>query len=216
MISYLKNNWFKLAVFNIILVYLVGIAGICFTSETDRKLFLQLTPINLILTILHLLLAHKKWDLKFILTTILILFFGFFIEVIGVKTEVVFGSYYYGATLGFKWLDVPILMGLNWLLLVYAIATSLNKIKNVWLFSICAATIMTTLDFLIEPIAIKLDFWQWQNNIIPIQNFVAWFILSFLLFFIFRLTNGIFENRFSKIILIIQFVFFGILNILLK
>lgn len=216
MISYLKNNWFKLAVFNIILVYLVGIAGICFTSETDQKLFLQLTPINLILTILHLILAHKKWDLKFILTAIIILLFGFFIEVIGVKTEVVFGSYYYGATLGFKWLDVPILMGLNWLLLVYAIATSLNKIKNVWLFSICAATIMTTLDFLIEPIAIKLDFWQWQNNIIPIQNFVAWFILSFLLFFIFRLTNGIFENRFSKIILIIQFVFFGILNILLK
>jgi putative membrane protein len=75
---------------------------------------------------------------------------------------------------------------------------------------------MTSLDFLIEPIAIKLDFWQWQNNTVPLQNYLAWFILSFILFYIFRLTNGIIENRFSKIILIIQFVFFGMLNILLK
>mgnify|MGYP000846712434 FL=1 len=216
MISYLKNNWFNLAVYNIILIYIVGIVGICFTTEADQKIFLQLTPVNLILTLVHIFFAHKKWDWKFISSAVFITLFGFFIEVVGVKTEAVFGAYYYGATLGVKWLEVPILMGLNWLLLIYAIATSLHKIQNIWIFSICAAALMTGLDFLIEPIAIKLDFWQWQNNIIPFQNFVAWFILSFLLFFMFRMINGIVENRFSKIILIIQFVFFGILNIFLK
>jgi len=216
MISYLKNNWFNLAVYNIILVYIVGIVGICFTSEAVQKVFLQLTPISLILSLVHLVFDHKKWDWKFIFSALFITLFGFFIEVIGVKTQAIFGTYYYGETLGFKWLDVPILMGLNWLLLIYIIATSFNKIKSVWMFSVCAAAIMTGLDFLIEPNAIKLDFWQWQNNIIPLQNFVAWFVLSFILFFIFRVANGIIENRFSKIILVLQFVFFGILNIFLK
>jgi putative membrane protein len=216
MTSYLKNNWFSLAVYNIILIYIVGIVGISFSSEANQQLFLQLTPLSLILTIIHISFTHKKWDFKFISIAIFIFLFGFFIEVIGVKTEAIFGTYYYGKTLGYKLLDVPIIMGLNWLLLIYAIATSLHKIKSIWIYSILAATLMTSLDFLIEPIAIKLDFWQWQNNTVPLQNYLAWFILSFILFYIFRLTNGIIENRFSKIILIIQFVFFGMLNILLK
>ena len=108
------------------------------------------------------------------------------------------------------------MMGFNWLLLIYCIATSLSKIPSVFVFSFCAALLMTLLDFLIEPIAIKLDFWQWQNDIIPIQNYIAWFVLSFCLFYLFRFINGKVENKFATIILIIQFLFFGILNFILK
>jgi putative membrane protein len=75
---------------------------------------------------------------------------------------------------------------------------------------------MIALDFLIEPIAMKLDFWQWKNNAVPLQNYIAWFVSSFILFFIFRTLNGRIENKFAKVILLIQFLFFGILNLLLK
>ena len=75
---------------------------------------------------------------------------------------------------------------------------------------------MTFLDIFIEPIAIKLDFWQWQNSIIPMQNYVAWFIISFFLFLFFRKVNKNLSNRFSTIVLAIQFLFFTILNLLLK
>ena len=216
MILFLKNNWFHISVFNIIVIYIVGICGICCTNQEEQKLFLQLTPINLLITTIYAFVFHKNWNFKFVCSLIFIFLFGFFIEVIGVKTQAVFGTYNYGKTLGFKVFDVPLMMGFNWLLLIYCIATSLSKIPSVFVFSFCAALLMTLLDFLIEPIAIKLDFWQWQNGIIPIQNYVAWLVLSLCLFYLFRFLNGRVENKFATIILIIQFLFFGILNFILK
>lgn len=213
---FLKNNWYNLFVVNIIIIYIVGVCGICFTSQQHQVLFLKLTPVNLIVTTLFLFLFHEKWNSKFLFTLLLIFFTGFFIEVIGVKTQLIFGNYNYGNTLGFQILNVPIIMGFNWLLLVYCIATSLNKIENLFFYSISAATIMIALDFLIEPIAMKLDFWQWKNNVVPLQNYIAWFISSFILFFIFRTLNGRIENKFAKVVLTIQFVFFALLNLLLK
>ncbi|MFN8282097.1 MAG: carotenoid biosynthesis protein [Chitinophagales bacterium] len=216
MISFLRNNVFKIFVFNIIVIYIVGVCGICCTNGKQQLLFLKLTPINLIVTTFFTFIFHKNWNLKFISTLFFIFLFGFFIEVLGVKTQVVFGSYYYGKTLGFKVFDVPLTMGLNWLLLIYCIAVSFNKISNLFLFSFIAAATMTLLDLLIEPIAIKLDFWQWQNNIAPLQNYIAWFILSFVLFLFFRIINKKPENNFAKVVLVIQFLFFGILNFLLR
>ncbi|MBK9792799.1 MAG: carotenoid biosynthesis protein [Sphingobacteriales bacterium] len=74
---------------------------------------------------------------------------------------------------------------------------------------------MTLLDVFIEPVAIRLDFWQWQNNVIPFQNYVAWYLISFLLFLFFRRVNGAIQNRIAIIVLAIQFLFFAILNLLL-
>lgn len=214
--SFIKNNWYSISIFNIIVIYIVGVCGICCTNAENQKLFLQLTPINIVVTTLYLLAFHKKWNAKFNLTIGFVFLFGFFIEVIGIKTQAVFGTYFYGETLGVKLFDVPLMMGFNWLLLVYCIAISLNKINNLFLFSFCSALVMTVLDFLIEPVAMKLDFWQWKNDVVSIQNYVAWFILSLILFFIFRRMNGKIENKFAKIILVIQFVFFGLLNLFLK
>jgi uncharacterized membrane protein len=42
-----------------------------------------------------------------------------------------------------------------------------------------AALLMVALDVLIEPVAVALDFWQWENAVIPIQNFVMWFANGF-------------------------------------
>lgn len=212
----MSNKWFYIHTFNLIIIYIVGVCGIAFTSETYQALFLQLTPLNLIVTTIFTLLFHSTWNRNFIASAILIFLSGFFIEVIGVKTHLIFGNYWYGNTLGLKLLEVPVLIGLNWFLLIYIIATSFRKIKNNFLFAIVCAAIMTFLDIFIEPIAIKLDFWQWQNSIIPMQNYVAWFIISFFLFLFFRKVNKNLSNRFSIIVLAIQFLFFTILNLLLK
>ena len=212
----MRNKWFYIHTFNLIIIYVVGLCGIAFTCEVNQKLFLQLTPLNLIVTSFLTLLFHKEWNRTFIFSAIFVFLFGFFIEVIGVKTHLIFGSYWYGKTLGFKLFEVPVLIGLNWLLLIYLIATSFQKIKNILLFAFSSASIMTLLDIFIEPIAMKLDFWQWQNNLIPIQNYIAWFAISFLLFFIFRKINRNIKNRFSVIVLAIQFLFFAILNLLLN
>jgi uncharacterized membrane protein len=211
----MRNKWFYIHSFNLIIIYIVGICGIAFTNSDQQLLFLQLTPLNLIVTIGFTLLFHPSWSKKFIQSGLMVLLFGFFVEVIGVKTGWIFGNYWYGTTLGFQLTEVPVLIGVNWFLLVYIISAVFNKTKNIFLFAGIAAAVMTLLDVFIEPVAIKLDFWQWQNNVIPFQNYVAWYLISFLLFLFFRRVNGAIQNRIAIIVLAIQFLFFAILNLLL-
>ncbi|MCC6584572.1 MAG: carotenoid biosynthesis protein [Chitinophagales bacterium] len=211
----MRNKWFYIHSFNLIIIYIVGICGIAFTNSNQQLLFLQITPLNLIITIFFTLLFHKKWNSTFIASALIVLLFGFFVEVIGVKTGVIFGTYWYGKTLGFKLLEVPVLIGANWFLLVYLISVVFNNIKNIFLFAGISAAVMTLLDVFIEPVAIRLDFWQWQNNVIPLQNYIAWYLISFLLFLFFRKVYGNTQNRIAIIVLAIQFLFFAVLNLLL-
>ena len=194
-------------------MYAVGLVGILTSKdEVSQLFFLSLTPLNLIVNILMLLSFHKSWNLTFVLSTIFIALAGFFIEVIGVKTGAIFGNYFYGNSLGFKILEVPIMMALNWLLLIYCTATILYKVKNIFVFALIGASIITLLDTLIEPLCSQLHFWFWQGNV-PMQNFVAWFVISFLLFLFYRKTNGNISNRYAFVVLALQFLFFGILNL---
>ena len=37
---------------------------------------------------------------------------------------------------------------------------------------------MVMYDILLEPVAIRFDFWQWENVLVPLQNYVAWWLIS--------------------------------------
>src|SRR6187402_1961516 len=108
MISSIKNNLFTLLTANIILMYAVGLIGITTNYELGKLFILSLTPLNLIVNIAMLLYFHKDWNRNFIISAIVIAIAGFAIEVIGVKTGAVFGNYFYGKSLGFKILEVPV------------------------------------------------------------------------------------------------------------
>lgn len=197
-------------------MYAVGLIGIFISKDINAQLFfLSLTPLNLVVNIIMLMFFHNKWTTKFVLSSVFIGLLGYFIEVIGVKTGCIFGNYYYNESLGFKILDVPIMMTLNWFLLIYCAATLLHKIENIFIFSLLGAGIITLLDTLIEPLCSNLHFWAWEtiNSTAPLQNYIAWFIVSFFMFIFFRKVNGNISNRYSFIILLLQFLFFGILNL---
>lgn len=194
-------------------MYLAGIIGL--QNKITRPLFLQLTAFNLWVSVSLLLFFHQKFTKKvsFILCSIFIL--GYFVEVLGVKTGQIFGSYSYGSSLGFKIFDVPVSIGANWLLLCYCFSYffskyfSLNYITNACLSSIC----MVLLDYLIEPVAIKFDFWSWQNNIIPIQNYLAWLAISYIFNLVLLKLNIFFKNNIAPLLLLLQILFFTIHNI---
>jgi bisanhydrobacterioruberin hydratase len=78
------------------------------------------------------------------------------------------------------------------------------------------AAIMTLLDLLIEQVCQQLDFWHWENGAAPIRNYVAWFVISFFFQLMgqqMRLTR---QNPLALILLILQFVFFLVLNLVNK
>ena len=67
---------------------------------------------------------------------------------------------------------------------------------------------MVFLDFFIEPVAIKYDFWSWTKIVIPFQNYIVWYIVSFLFLMLFYSSNFKKENKLAPILFIIQLIFF--------
>ncbi len=192
------------------IIYVVGIAG--FLIPELNPLFLKLTPWNLIAAFVIAWIFHKKWELSHVLTIIGLGVAGFFVEFIGVKTGVIFGSYSYGSTLGAKWQGTPYLIGLNWAaLILYTSSIFAGAVKSNIGRSILAAAVMTLYDFFMEPVAMKYDFWDWKDGIIPIQNYVAWFLIALVFHLILNAIAKPIRNRMAASLFYIQFGFFLIL-----
>ena len=167
--------------FFLIVLHVAGAIGL--STESSSNIFLSLVPYNLILTFL-LCFFYVSFK-KYFIPIFLIFLIGFFIEVIGVKTGILFGAYSYGDTLGFKILEVPFVIGLNWLILCLSIFSLFSAfIKNKFLLLLFSSISMVLLDFIIEPVAIEYSFWSWSDISIPIQNYIMWFVISLIMHYI--------------------------------
>lgn len=196
------------------IIYLVGAIGHLISDV--KPLFFILTPYNLIGTTLVLFYLNRPLRAKVYFISLVVFLVGFFIEVIGVKTGLLFGQYEYGATLGWKFLNVPIVIGLNWVLLSFTSnVIGRRYFKNIIVAALLSALLMVGLDLLIEPIAINLDYWSWENDLIPIQNYVMWFTTAFVIQLIINLSKVQFNFKVGLVMFLIQVMFFGILNLLL-
>ena len=145
---------------------------------------------------------------------LLVFLVGYGIEVVGVATGVVFGEYVYGKSLGAKIFNVPPVMGVNWLLLCYTSVrlVNFNGLSN-WIKALLSALLMVLLDVCMEPVAIKFDYWQWANDIIPLQNYFAWGIVALLLNWIWYVLKDKSLNIFSPWLFAYLTVFFVTMRI---
>lgn len=204
-------NWAKrIHYYPPIILLNIHLAGLIGLSSELKPLFLWMTPLSLILSSGLVFFIHKSFTLRFTIFAFSIFFLGFFVEVLGVKTGLVFGNYFYGDTLGYMLFDVPIVMGLNWLILTYCTGCFLNRFElHSVTKSFLGATLLVMLDLLIEQIAIRNDFWHWSGGEIPVQNYIAWWIISFVFLLLLFFTLGKVTNRLSILFLAVQFLFFG-------
>lgn len=204
-------NHKRLLISTIILV-IVHLAGIIGIHTPYKELFLALSPLNLLLSALLLLWNHKNFNnatLSFLIITAVA---GFLVEVAGVHTRLIFGSYLYGKTLGLKLFDVPLIIGINWMMLVYCAGTIVNRLNaGTVIKSLAGAALLVAMDLLIEPVAIRYDFWDWYEGSIPLRNYIAWFVVSFLLLLLFNKLQFNKENKLAQSLFIIQLIFFAAL-----
>lgn len=190
--------------------YLAGIIGLQLPYSSPY--FQALTPFNLLLSAGILFSFHKDWNRSFLLFCLICFLAGYFVEVAGVASGMIFGQYSYGPTLGYQLWDVPLIIGLNWLMLIYSTGVIAAPLPVALpLKALIASSLMLLLDFFIEPVAIAFNFWQWNQGYIPIQNYVAWFIISFFLHLLFYLLPFERRNPAAKILYLLQLVFFIIL-----
>ena len=200
----------KYLLYFLILVYISGAIGFLF----NPGFFAPFTPLTLAFTCFVFLIHQPLNNLNYTLGFIGLAVVGFVAEVIGVKTGVVFGNYYYGNALGYKVLGVPLVISLNWGLLInigVLVATYLSK--KPLLIATLAAFIITGVDLLIEQVASQMDYWHFSNGIAGIQNYIGWFIISFFTSWLLQkhLVKG--DKKNALVFLLLQLFFFGLIYI---
>ncbi|MGF7042946.1 carotenoid biosynthesis protein [Mucilaginibacter lappiensis] len=198
----------RIAIIIIVLFHVVGFVG--FVTPYFDVLFLKIVPWHLLLMVGVVLYTHDRFNGKFLLFALLIFTMGFMAEFTGVHTSWLFGSYVYGETLGIKLFSIPLMIGVNWFLLIYSTGVFMqrSRIKNTLFRIIGGAVILVLLDLLIEPIATQFDYWHWTSNNIPIKNYICWFMLSALMLFVFEKFKFKQQSMIASVLLFMQFIFF--------
>lgn len=205
-----------------------GVIGILLSPYKDW--FIQNTPVNLLLMSVLLVLTHPSKNKNFFIFFIAACVIGFAAEVAGVNTGLLFGSYTYGKVLGLQLFNVPLIIGLNWFIIIYCTATITQVYESYMLkkineqgfeikkslmflsFIVDAALLILLFDWVMEPAAVKLGYWQWKDNVIPQYNYYCWIAVSALLLVFFKKLNIAGNNTFAVHLFIIQFLFFWILR----
>jgi bisanhydrobacterioruberin hydratase len=200
----------------LIVFFFVGFLGVAI--QNTRILFINLTPLALLLSFLVLITFHESafWK-KELFVFMLILLISFFIEAVGVNYGFVFGNYIYGDGLGIKILGTPLLIGINWVLLVYCTSVISEKLPApVFLKILTASSLMLVYDVIMEQVAPKMDMWLFEGGVAPLRNYISWFILALVFQSILGLTGIRLKNRLSTFILLCQGAFFILLFIFFK
>ncbi|MFQ3351771.1 MAG: putative membrane protein [Candidatus Marivariicella framensis] len=209
----LKNRYTSFSSISILVIWTFHLSGLLGILYGDSKWFISATPLNLIISLVLLLLNSSDSN-KTIMIAGIAFIIGMFTEILGVNYGLIFGTYFYGEALGPKLLGVPILIGYNWAMVLIITASIAQKInKNFYTRIFLGVTLMLFLDLLIEPVAPDLDFWIFDSGIAPIQNYLGWVFVSFLLHFIYQKLKIKKNNNFSNHLYFLQILFFVLLLI---
>jgi bisanhydrobacterioruberin hydratase len=207
----------KTVIMVLVILHIVGILG--FTFFNFEGFFYRLTPFNLIISLFLAMLFHPNWHQNSIFFFVFTFLWGFLVELIGVNTGLIFGHYQYDFALGLEIFNTPPVIGINWVLTSYCLAISTNHLlgesKN-WILKAFIATLgMVVLDFFIEPVATKTGMWHWENDIIPLNNYLGWFLTALPIQLLFFKLLGDVKNKIAVVLLILMFLFFFSLNFLI-
>lgn len=222
---------FEIATAIAVLFHSIGLIGLLYF---DQQFFLAATPFNLLLSFTLLLWTHSEKEISFFLFLLICFMVGVLVEVIGVNTGILFGEYSYGNVLGPQVKSVPLLIGVNWFIIIYCSGVSINTLlvkitnrvathtdtpKTLKALSVMVdgATLAVFFDWLMEPVAVKLGYWSWgKDGSIPLFNYVCWFVVSLLLLAVFHFGKFSKQNKFAVNLLLIQMMFFLLLRTFLK
>jgi bisanhydrobacterioruberin hydratase len=211
-----------------ILFHIIGLVGFLFFKN---DFFSKTTALNLLLSFFLLLYTQQQKNTAFYFFVAIAFAVGFLVEVIGVNTGWLFGNYAYGNVLGPQWKKVPLVIGVNWFIVMYTSGITVHMIlqkiinytavhsketsKKMQALSLIVdgATLAVFFDWVLEPIAIKLKFWYWLGDgTIPPYNYLCWFAVSMFLLTIFHFCKFEKQNKFAVNLLLIQMTFFLLLR----
>lgn len=216
----------KVTIASVIAIFFhaIGFIGMFFYKD----FFIATTPLNLLLMFGLILYSQTKINFPLLLFFAVCFAVGIWVEVIGTSTGQLFGNYSYSKNLGPSFKNVPLIIGINWCIIMYCCGASVYflfaklsaKVKEVTgsgtssvlqLFSTVtdAALLAVFFDFILEPAAIKLGYWQWlDDGSVPAYNYMCWFIISAAIQLLFGVLKFDKQNKFAVHLLMIMSLFF--------
>ncbi|MDP4175050.1 MAG: carotenoid biosynthesis protein [Bacteroidota bacterium] len=206
----------KTAFIILTLLYTVGVAG--HSVKSFYHLMIQLTPYTLLLSgfIVLFVVFGGQFQTKFAFWSGAVFIAAFLTEAAGVATGIIFGRYYYGNTLGLSLLDVPVLIGFNWMFVVLGSASVSRRLFYRPFYSALSAALLAVIfDYAMEPVAQKLNYWHWTGGYAPLQNYISWGFFAFASSYIlFKAEIKIPAGKITEKYFLIQFIFFCLLNVI--
>ena len=198
---------------SIAIIWLFHISGLIGIIYSNSSWFVKATPLNLALSFL-LVLINTEISKKTVFLFILCFTVGMIAEIIGVNKGFIFGEYSYGNALGTKVFGVPILIGINWCILVFITGYIADTFShNFWQKILLGIFLMISLDLVMEPVAPVLDFWTFKSGLASFQNYLGWSLVSFPLHILYQKLSPKISGPFPFHLFILQFLFFTILLI---
>ena len=201
------------SIISIGIIWLFHICGMIGISYGNKEFFLAFTPINLFISFVLLFINQLQLEKSELNATLIIFFVGMISEILGVNYGLIFGDYVYLDNLGFKVLGVPILIGVNWIILTFITGSMASYIiKNKYIAALTGAILMILLDLIIEPVAPLLGFWIFDLPTVPLQNYIGWFVIGLTTQYIYHFNIERKEHSFSINLLLVNSIFFTFLN----
>jgi len=198
---------------SIFLIWLFHISGIVGIIYSDASWFVSATPINLLLSFI-LLLANTRLNKRLVFLLLSCFTTGMAAEILGVRYGFIFGEYAYGAVLGVKLMEVPLLIGINWCILVFITGNIAQFFSDsFWIKTFVGVALMLALDLVIEPVAPVLDFWIFTDGLASFHNYLGWGLVALPLQMTFHKWKITIEGFYPFHLYILQFLFFTILLI---
>ena len=198
---------------SIALIWLFHVSGILGIIYGNSNWFISFTPLNLTLNFL-LLLINCKVNKRVLTIIILGFFIGMITEILGVQYGWIFGDYQYGNKLGTKLMGVPLLIGVNWALLTVITGVIAEQFySNKFMRVLIGVGLMVFLDLLMEPLAPVLDFWIFDGEEAPLQNYLGWAAVAIFLQFGYYFLKVRVNGSFPFHLYLLQIIFFSVLLI---
>lgn len=119
--------------------------------------------------------------------TLCILLLSTLVEAVGTRVGFPFGSYHYTHNFGPMLMGVlPVTISFAWFVILSNSVLVLQFVHGFSSVTVAAgtATMATFLDWVMEPFAVQVKhYWVWgtSNQMPPWQNYIAWWVISFLL-----------------------------------
>ncbi|HEY9702530.1 MAG TPA: carotenoid biosynthesis protein, partial [Allocoleopsis sp.] len=169
-----KFRWLYIiiSIITILSAVLVSLVG------NDPKYFLVSVIYILIISSFSIYYIYESFGKKGLVGLIFVAIFAYFIENMGIITGFPYGNFYYSSAMGPKIFHTPITLALAYVPLVIGAYVLCDFIKSK-LYRILSMTgILLMFDLVIDPGAVKLGLWIWENPGIyygiPFTNFLGW------------------------------------------